>query len=224
MRVLVAEDEKMLSRALCTMLGMNNFIVDAVYDGEDAVEHARSGIYDCIVMDLMMPKKDGITAIREIRALGIKVPILVLTAKSEIDDRVLGLDSGADDYLTKPFEAKELIARLRAITRRHGDEADNMLILGNTKLSRTKFTLMTDDGEERLTNKEYQLMEMLMQNSSQILPTERIIEKIWGFDCDAEINVVWVYVSYLRKKLAKLKSNVKIKALRNTGYGLEIKE
>lgn len=222
MRILLAEDEKELSRALVAIFTKNNYSVDAVYDGDEAITYLMDGDYDCAVLDVMMPKKDGITVLKTIRKAGKNLPVLILTAKSEIDDRILGLDSGADDYLTKPFVVKELLARVRAITRRLTVGVDANLTYGNCTLSRSTYILSTPEGETRLTNKEFQMLEMLMSAPHQVVSPEQFMEKIWGFDSDSEISVVWVYVTYLRKKLAAVKANIAIKALRNAGYTLEI--
>lgn len=222
MRILLAEDEKELSRALVAIFTKNNYSVDAVYDGDEAITYLMDGDYDCAVLDVMMPKKDGITVLKTIRKAGKNLPVLILTAKSEIDDRILGLDSGADDYLTKPFVVKELLARVRAITRRLTVGVDANLTYGNCTLSRSTYILSTPEGEARLTNKEFQMLEMLMSAPHQVVSPEQFMEKIWGFDSDSEISVVWVYVTYLRKKLAAVKANIAIKALRNAGYTLEI--
>ncbi|MBO4472826.1 MAG: response regulator transcription factor [Clostridia bacterium] len=222
MRILLAEDERELNRALVAIFTKNNYSVDAVFDGEDAVTYLMEGDYDCAVLDVMMPKKDGITALKEVRKAGKTLPVLILTAKSEIDDRILGLDSGADDYLTKPFAVKELLARVRAITRRLTVGVDANLVYGNCTLSRSTYLLSTPEGETRLTSKEFQMLEMLMSAPSQVISPEQFMEKIWGYDSDSDISVVWVYVSYLRKKLAAVKANLSIKSLRNAGYTLEI--
>ena len=224
MRLLLAEDEKELSNALTVILKHNHYSVDPVYNGQDALEYLESENYDAAILDVMMPKMDGITVLKTIRSRGNKLPVLILTAKAEIDDRVLGLDSGADDYLTKPFAAKELLARLRAITRRQSEEAAPALTFGNITLDQTKYELSSPAGSVRLGNKEYQMMEMLMRNPGQLISTEHFMEKIWGYDSEAEINVVWVFLSYLRKKLTGLEADVKIKATRNQGYSLEVKK
>lgn len=221
MRLLLAEDERALSDALVTILKHNHYSVDAVYNGQDALDYLETGLYDGAVLDIMMPKMDGITVLKTIRAQGNAVPVLLLTAKSEIDDRVMGLDSGADDYLTKPFATKELLARIRAMTRRQTDTADTILRVGNIMLDRATFELSSAGGRFRLANKEFQMLEMLMTNSGQVIPTERFMEKIWGYESDVELNVVWVYISYLRKKLTAVKADVQIKATRNLGYSLE---
>ena len=220
MRILLAEDEKALSKALVKILEKNNYSVDAVYNGEDALLYIESGDYDAAVLDIMMPKMDGITVLKKARASGSKLPILMLTAKSEIDDRVLGLDCGANDYLPKPFDTRELLARIRCMTRGK-EEPDTKIRMGNISLDRATFELASPTGSFRLANKEFQMMEMFLANPRQIFSSERIMEKIWGYDSEAEINVVWVYISYLRKKLTALGANIQIKASRNAGYSLE---
>lgn len=221
MRLLLAEDEKELSNALVVILKHSNYSVDAVYNGQDALDYITNGDYDGVVLDIMMPKMDGITVLRKVRESGNSVPVLLLTAKSEIDDRVTGLDSGADDYLTKPFATKELLARIRAMTRRKGENTGSLLNCGNISLNRSTFEVSSPKATLRLANKEFQMLEMLMSNEGMIISTERFMEKIWGYDTETNHNVVWVYVSYLRKKLAALDANVAIKAVRNRGYALE---
>ena len=220
MRILLAEDEKELSKALVKIFEKNNYSVDAVYDGEDALAYLELGNYDAAVLDIMMPKKDGISGLQEIRSKGSQIPVLMLTAKSEIEDRVLGLDSGANDYLPKPFDTRELLARLRSITRVK-TEADTKLTVGNVSLDRAAYELSSPHGSFRLANKEYQMMEYFMSNPHQILSAEKLLEKIWGYDSDADINIVWVYISYLRKKLSALNADIQIKSTRNAGYSLE---
>lgn len=220
MRILLAEDEKTLSKALVKIFEKNNYSVDAVFNGEDALIYIESGNYDAVVLDIMMPKMDGITVLKKARASGITLPILMLTAKSEIEDRVLGLDSGANDYLPKPFDTKELLARIRCMTR--GKEStDTKLRMGNIVLDRATFELSSPTDSFRLANKEFQMMEMFLLNPHRIFSSEHIMEKIWGYDSESEINVVWVYISYLRKKLNALGADVQIKASRNAGYSLE---
>lgn len=220
MRILLAEDEKALSKALVKLLEKNNYSVDAVYDGMEALNYLESGDYDAAILDIMMPKMDGIEVLKTTRAAGNQVPVLMLTAKSEIEDRVLGLDSGANDYLPKPFDTRELLARIRCMTRSK-DAPDTKLRMGNITLDRANYELSSATGSFRLTNKEFQIMEMLLLNPHKIFSSENIMEKIWGFDSEAEINVVWVYISYLRKKLAALGANIQIKATRNVGYSVE---
>lgn len=225
MRLLLAEDEKSLSRAVKAILEKNNFSVDAVYDGAEALEYLDSGNYDGVIMDVMMPRMDGITALKKLRASGNMVPVLVLTARSEIDDKVEGLDSGANDYLTKPFDTKELLARIRAMTRSANANvhADLSMHVGNITLNTASYELSSPSGSYKLANKEYQMMEMMMANPKRLISTEHFMEKIWGYDSESEINVVWVYISYLRKKLDALGADIQIKATRNAGYSLEEK-
>lgn len=221
MRLLLAEDERELSDALTVILKHGNYSVDAVYDGAEALTYLETENYDGVILDIMMPKVDGITVLKKIREKGNTVPVLILTAKSDVDDRVAGLDSGADDYLSKPFAAKELLARIRAITRRRTEALCSVLKYGNIELDCAGFTLSSPYGTVRLPNKEFQMLEMLIGNPGQLISTERFMEKIWGYDSEAEISVVWVYISYLRKKLAGLQANVQIKAARGQGYSLE---
>lgn len=223
MRLLLAEDEKALSNVLVTILKHNNYSVDAVYNGQEALDYLDTEMYDALILDIMMPKIDGLTVLKTIRANGNKIPVLLLTAKSEIDDKVLGLDLGADDYLTKPFVTQELLARIRAITRRQANLQDNLLTYGDIQLDRVSFDIIGPSGKMLLTAKEFQIMEMFLKNPTQIISAEKFMEKIWGFDSESEINVVWTYISYLRKKLKLLNSNVYIKAVRNLGYLLEYK-
>lgn len=220
MKLLLAEDERSLSKVLVKILEKNNYTADAVFDGEAALAYLESGGYDAAILDIMMPKMDGITVLRKLRTAGNRIPVIMLTAKSEIDDKVLGLDSGANDYLTKPFDTKELLARIRAMTRSQ-TTPDNNLIFGNITLNRATFELSSPTGSFRLANKEFQMLEILISSPGHLFPTERLMERIWGNDSDAEINVVWVYISYLRKKLKALHANIQIKAIRNAGYTLE---
>lgn len=221
MRLLLAEDEKDLSKALCTILKHNNYSVDAVYDGQDAVDYGLCENYDGIILDIMMPKKNGIEVVKELRAADVNTPILILTAKAETDDIILGLDCGADDYLTKPFQMGELLARVRALTRRKSEFSPNLLTFGNLSLNRETFELSAGNQSLRLGNKEFQMIELLMSNPGRLISTEQFMERIWGYETEAEINVVWVYISYLRKKLTTLGANLEIKAVRGVGYTLE---
>ena len=221
MRLLLAEDEKALSKALTTILERSKYSVDAVYDGQSALDYLKMDNYDGVILDIMMPKVDGLTVLKKIREQGNLIPVLLLTAKSEVDDKVEGLDAGANDYLAKPFHSKELLARIRAMTRTQAAQADSKLHVGNVTLDRAAFELSTPKGSFRLANKEFQMLELLMNNPHQLISSERFLEKIWGYDSDAEINVVWVYISYLRKKLAALHADIQIKATRNAGYSLE---
>ena len=221
MRLLFAEDEKSLSRAITAILKNNHYEVDAVYDGEEALAYLECGTYDGAILDIMMPKKDGLTVLKEIRRQGINTPVLMLTAKAEIDDRVLGLDSGANDYLTKPFAAPELLARIRAMSRTQMTQNTSSLSFGNLSLNQTSFELSSPSGSYQLTNKEFQLLELLMANPGQVISSDRLFEKIWGYESDADPSVIWVYISYLRKKLTALNASVRIRAIRNAGYRLE---
>ena len=223
MRLLLAEDELALSRAITAILKKNNYEVDAVYDGEEALDWLATNNYDGVILDIMMPKLDGISVLKRVRAGGNTVPILILTAKSEVDDKVIGLDAGANDYLTKPFAAKELLARIRAMTRTQSAQNSSEMRMGNICLNRATFELSSPTDSFRLANKEFQMMELLLANPRRLISTELFMERIWGQDSDTEINIVWVYISYLRKKLAALGANIQIKATRNAGYTLEEK-
>lgn len=224
MKLLLAEDEQSLSKALTAILEHNGYTVDAVYDGVEALEYLEMGEYDGVILDIMMPRMDGMTALRKIREKGNQVPILMLTAKSEVDDKVAGLDNGANDYLTKPFASKELLARIRAMTRTQTVAVTSILQFGNISLDQATKELSSPSGNFHLANKEFQVMELLMSNPKNVIPTERIMEKVWGYDSNAELNVVWAYISYLRKKLTALNADIQIKATRNTGYSLEVKQ
>ncbi len=223
MRLLLAEDERALSKALVAILKHNNYSVDAVYDGEEALDYLASGIYDALILDVMMPGIDGFEVLKRLRERGNSIPVLMLTAKSDVDDKVAGLDLGADDYLTKPFVTKELLARIRAITRRKDEVKDNVLAFGDIRLDRNSFELVGSKGKVLLTAKEFQIMEEFMRYPSKIISSEQFMEKVWGFDSEAEITVVWTYISYLRKKLKQIGSQTGIKAVRNIGYVLEDK-
>lgn len=220
MRILIAEDEVDLAEALKMMLEIQKYSVEVVYDGADALFYAESTTYDLIILDVMMPKKSGLEVIHELRAQGNSTPVLMLTAKSQLEDKVTGLEEGADDYLTKPFEAPELLARVKSLLRRPNVFVASVMTIGNIQLNRDKFTMESSSGQVLLNNKEFQLMEYFMMNSNQVLSTDLIMEKVWGLDSDAEINVVWVNISSLRKKLASLSANVTIKSARGLGYQL----
>ena len=222
MRLLLAEDGRDLADALEAMLKHNNYSVDTVDNGQDALDYLVLDDYDGAILDVMMPKMDGVTVVKKLRENKKNTPVLLLTAKSEVEDKVYGLDSEADDYLTKPFVIKELLARVRSMTRRQATFTSNVLELGNISLSKYTFELSTDKDKVRLSNKEYQMMKMLMRNPGNVIQTEQFLERIWGYDSDSEINVVWVNISYLRKKLKALDANIQIKATRNVGYTLEI--
>lgn len=221
MRILIVEDEKALSRVLVKIFEKNYYSVDAVYNGQEALDYIATGNYDIVLMDVMLPVMDGITALKKIRADGNQIPVLLLTAKSEADDKVMGLDSGANYYITKPFDTKELLAAVRAITRKE-EQTDNRLHFGNITLDTSTYELASDTDSVKLTNKEFQMMEMFMSNPKILVSADTLMERIWGYDSDSEINVVWAYISYLRKKLKNLNANFTIKSSRNSGYSLEL--
>ena len=221
MRILIAEDEVTIARALKVMLEKNKYAVDAVYNGTDALDYIRTANYDALVLDIMMPGMDGLTVLREARTLGIATPALFLTAKAEIEDRVTGLDAGADDYLPKPFDASEFLARVRALTRRSGAYTPSRLTLGNTSLDCGTYQLLSPYGQTRLNNKEFQLMELFLRNPRQVFSSEHLMEKIWGFDTETEMEVIWTYIGFLRKKLKSLQADIEIKTIRGAGYALE---
>lgn len=224
MRILLAEDEKELSDALVAILQYNHYSVDTVYNGQDAYEYGLAENYDGIILDIMMPKLNGVEVIQKLRKEGIGTPVLFLTAKSTTEDKILGLDAGADDYITKPFVMEELLARVRALTRRRPSFTPNVLQYGNITLDKSNFELKCREENIQLNNKEFQVLEMLMRNAGKTVSTEGFLESIWGYDADAEINVVWVNISNLRKKLIRLKANVEIKAVRGVGYSMGIIE
>jgi two-component system, OmpR family, response regulator ArlR len=221
MRILVVEDELHLAEALTQILKKNNYTVDTVNDGEAGLDNALSNIYDLIILDIMLPKMDGISILKEIRKEGLGVPVILLTAKGEISDKVIGLDSGADDYLPKPFAAEELLARIRALSRRKGEVlADNNLIFGDIELNISTLMLTRGSKEVKLILKESQLLELLITRKNLATSKELIIEKLWGFDAEVEHNHVEVYISFLRKKLLFLNSKVIINTVRGVGYNL----
>ena len=224
MRLLLAEDEVELANALSVILKKSNYSVDVFYDGEAALSALNTHPYDAAILDIMMPKMDGLTVLRKIREQGSCLPVLILTAKSETDDKVFGLDLGADDYLTKPFSTKELLARIRAITRRGTDSTDSLLTYGNTSLDTNTFKLKGPLGEVVLVNKEFQILQLLMIRPQNVVSIETLMDKIWGGESDTEQNVVWVYISYIRRKLQTIGSDNIIKAHRNAGYSLAVNE
>ena len=226
MRILLVEDELSLSRAITAILKKNNYTVDAVYNGREALEYLdahivnKENLYDAVIMDIMMPVMDGITALCEIRKKGINTPVLMLSAKAEIDDKIEGLDNGANDYLTKPFDARELLARLRVLTRAR--EQNNYIItLGNITLNTNTYELSSANGSYVLNNKEYQILAMLIHTPGHIISAEQLMSNIWDSDCDSDINTVWTYISYLRRKLEALNSDYSIATKRNIGYYLK---
>ncbi len=223
MRLLYAEDEKSLARAVSTILVKNNYSVDVVYDGESALDYLETENYDGAILDVMMPKMDGIEVLRRMRQRGDSTPVLLLTAKAEIDDRVAGLDSGANDYLTKPFDMKELLARIRAMTRVLSVQPDKTISFGKVTLDCASYDLSGPGGSTKLAGKEFQMMEMLMRNPRKLVSTEMFMDHIWGYDSEAELNIVWVYISTLRKKLKGIEADIEIKAQRGVGYYLEVR-
>lgn len=225
MRILIVEDEIHLSEALTQILRKNNYTVDAVNDGESGLDNALSNIYDIIILDIMLPKMDGICILKQIRKEGIETPVILLTAKGEISDKVKGLDSGADDYLSKPFATEELLARIRAMSRRKGEVVqDNILKFGDIELNTANLKLSKGSKEVKLILKESELLELLISRKNAVAPKELIIEKIWGFDAEVEHNNVEVYISFLRKKLLFLNSKVVINTIRGVGYVLEAQD
>ena len=221
MKLLYAEDEEEMSEAVVDILTYHKYTVDAVCDGEEALSYAHAEQYDGIILDVMMPKKSGLQVLKELRAEGCKTPILLLTAKAEVEDRIEGLDLGADDYLPKPFVMGELLARVRAMLRRRGEFTPNVLTSGGGSLNQSTYELSGNGKRFVLPNLEYRLMELLMLNQGIYLSSEDILVKVWGYDTDAEIGTVWVYISGLRKKLAAIDKKVEIRAKRNVGYTLE---
>ncbi len=221
MRLLYAEDEKSLARAVSTILRKNNYSVDVVYDGQAALDYLATENYDGAILDVMMPKADGFEVLRQMRARGDSTPVLLLTARGEIDDRVAGLDSGANDYLTKPFDMKELLARIRAMTRLLSVQPDKTISFGAVTLDCASYDLTGPGGSTKLAGKEFQMMEMLMRNPRKLVSTEAFMDRIWGYDSEAELNIVWVYISTLRKKLKGIDADIEIKAQRGLGYYLE---
>jgi DNA-binding response OmpR family regulator len=224
MKLLLAEDERDLSAAIARVLKFSKYDVRQAYDGQEAYDALHEEAFDGVILDVMMPKLTGFEVLQKIRGEGNNVPVLILTARSELDDKVLGLDSGADDYLTKPFQVKELLARIRAMLRRKGVSLVEPHRIGDTSLNPDTFELVASKGKVRLTNKEFRLMEYLINNKNMLLSTERIMEAVWDFDSEAEINVVWVFISALRKKLEQIGSTYTIKAVRGVGYQLALKE
>ena len=224
MRILIIEDERQLSDVLAVLLKQNLHEVDAAYNGLSGEDCAMSGMYDAIILDIMLPGKNGIEVLRSLRQQGNATPVLLLTAKSEVEDKIKGLDIGADDYLTKPFVSGELLARLRAITRRGNEFLGDELRVGNTVLDKNTHVLSGGYGAVKLSVKEYLIMDIMLANNRQIIPRERFVEKIWGFDSEAEYNNIEVYISFVRKKLTAIGSDLQIKAVRNVGYSLEVPE
>ena len=222
MKLLLVEDEKQLSEALSQILINNKYSVDAVYDGENGLEYALTSIYDVIILDIMLPKLNGLEILRKLRKENISTPVLLLTAKDSVDDKVTGLDLGADDYLPKPFDPKELLARLRAISRRKGEVInDNLLSFGDINLNLSNYDLSCKDSTITLTQREFEILNYFMQRPKNIVSKDDLITKLWGFDSDIEYNNIEVYISFLRKKLTFINSSVKITTIRRAGYKLE---
>ncbi len=221
MRILVADDEPEMTMVLEALLKREHYSVDVVHNGQDALDYGLAENYDCIVLDIMMPRLDGIQVLQALRAKNIATPVLSLTAKSQIEDRVTGLDSGADDYLPKPFDNREFTARVRALTRRGAEYTPSILTVGNVTLDCSNFELKCGSSCIRLGNKEFQILELLMRQKGRLISTEQFMEHIWGYDSNAEINVVWAYISYLRRKLGAVGANIRISARRGQGYVLE---
>lgn len=222
MHILIVEDEVQLADALSEILKRNKYFVDTVYDGNDGLDSALTGIYDCILLDIMLPGMSGLEILKNLRDNKISTPVLLLTARSEIEDKINGLDCGADDYLTKPFITGELLARIRALTRRKGEIVDDShLSFSDIELNKNSCSIISGGNDVKLSLKEYQIMELLIANPHQILPKERIIEKIWGYESDVEYNNIEVYISFLRKKLSAIDAKVAIKTARGIGYSLE---
>lgn len=223
MKLLFAEDDRDLCRAVRVLLERSGYSVDVVHNGVDAVDYVRAGDYDGIILDWMMPKLDGVAALKRLRGEGFDLPCLMLTARDAVDDRVEGLDAGADDYLPKPYQARELLARIRAMLRRRSAIVPDLLRFANLELDRATMELRCGNRSAKLTNKSFQLMELLMERPHAVYSAEQIMEHIWGWDSESEINVVWVNISSLRKKLTELGARVEIRAKRGQGYFLEEK-
>lgn len=223
MKILVIEDEVLLANSLKTLLESKGFEVEAVYDGETGEEYAELGVYDLLILDVMMPKMDGYEVARRVRAKRCATPILMLTAKSGLEDRIEGLNAGADYYLTKPFDSRELLACINALLRRQGSQVDEM-VYGNTALDLASSTLICGEKSVRLSAREFDVMRFLLQSRGKNLSKEVILARVWGYDSNAVENHVEVYVGFLRKKLASIGSNVRIEAIRRLGYHLEVDE
>ncbi len=221
MRILFAEDDRDISKAVKTLLTRSGYSVDTVYNGRDAIDYIEQGGYDGVILDWMMPGLSGIEVLAQMRSNGITTPVLMLTARDAIEDRVEGLDTGADDYLPKPFAASELLARIRAMLRRKEDYKHDVIKFADIELDKSAMAIRCHNQSISLTNKAFQLMEMLVEHPGAVLSISQIMERVWGWDSDAEVNVVWVNISFLRKKLSELGAHVKIKAVRGVGYSLE---
>lgn len=221
MRILVADDEPEMTMVLEALLTREHYSVDVVHDGQEALDYGLAENYDCLVLDIMMPKLDGLEVVRRLRASHISTPVLLLTAKSQVQDRIAGLNGGADDYLPKPFHNGEFLARVRALTRRGREFLPSLLSCGNITLDCALFELRCGSCAVRLGSKEFQMLELLLRQQGRPISTEQLMERIWGYDSEAEINVVWAYISYLRRKLEAVGANVRIAGRRGQGYLLE---
>ena len=224
MILLIAEDDRDISKALVMILEKNNYSVDSVFNGKEAYEYAVSDNYDGIILDIMMPELDGIEVLTKLRSERISTPILLLTAKAEVDDRVAGLDAGADDYLAKPFAISELLARLRAMLRRKGEFQPDILEFKSVTLNKATYELGYNDKYVRLASREFQMLEMLMKMPGQVIPTDQFMDKIRGWDSEVEVSIVWVYISNLRKKFATIQAPIEIHAIRGVGYCMGAKD
>ena len=222
MRILIAEDEVATAKALKILLEKAMYSVDIVHNGDDAWDYIQEGSYEVIVLDIMMPGKSGLEVLSLIRQNGIRTPVMLLTSKAEIEDRVAGLEAGADDYLPKPFATSELIARVKALGRRSENYNDSVQSIGNIVLDSNKYEMSVGKKSVRLTNKEFQLIELFVLHPGQAFSTEHLMEKIWGYDTESDIDVVWTTIGYVRKKLRQIKANVEIKTMRGIGYALEV--
>lgn len=223
MRLLIAEDDRDIARALTALFEHNHYSVDTVYNGNDGCDYALNGNYDGIILDIMMPGRDGLAVLRILRDAGVRTPVLLLTARGEVEDRVNGLDAGADDYLPKPFAASELLARVRAMLRRRENYQNDLLEYQGLSLNLSTFELGFQGRVLRLVSREFQMLQLLMESPGAVISTDQFMERIWGWDSDVEVSIVWVYISNLRKKIDKLAAPVNIKAIRGAGYCLERK-
>ena len=223
MRILIADDERELAKALKTVLERSKYTVDTVFTGADALEYGLQGVYDGLILDIMMPGMDGLEVLRALRDKGIATPVMLLTARGEISDRVTGLEAGADDYLPKPFAMAEFLARVKALLRRSGNYTADVLALGNLRLNCSTYELSAPGGTLRMNNKEFQLLELFLRSPRRVFSTEELMEKLWGWDSEAEINVVWTNIANLRRKLTQLGADVELRSIRGAGYRLEEK-
>ncbi len=221
MRILIAEDEQTIAKALKVILEKNKYTVDIVFDGNSALNYIETNSYDVIVLDIMMPGKNGIDVLKAIRNKDINTPTMFLTAKSEVNDRVIGLEAGGDDYLSKPFSMTEFLARVKALSRRSNSYIATTLSVGNTTLDLNRYLLKTIDSEIELNNKEFQLLELFLKNPKKVFSCSLLMDKVWDIDSEAKIDVVWTYIGFLRKKLKQINSNLEIKTIRGAGYALE---